>query len=194
MNIFVLHDDPVIAAQMQCDAHVVKMTLESMQMLSTCHRMLDGKLTTRPSVSGKRMVKYYDLYEGSDDLEAELLYMRAVHFEHPCNQWLRRSEGNYRWMWEHTKALCNEYTYRYGKTHKNEMPLLWGLQSTPRNIPKGGMTPFELAFRDYPECLALKDPVKAYRAFYETKQHRFKMVWTKRKKPRWFKNAKLHTA
>ena len=194
MNIFVLHNDPVKAAQLQCDRHVVKMTLESMQMLSTCHRMLDGKLTTRPSISGKRVVQYYDLYEGSDDLEAELMYMRAVHFEHPCNQWLRRSEGNYRWMWEHTKALCKEYTYRYGKIHKNEMPLLWGLQSSPRNIPKGGMTPFELAFKDYPECLALKEPVKAYRAFYQTKQDRFKMVWTKRKVPEWFKYADLHAA
>ena len=194
MNIFVLDEDPIIAAQLQCDRHVVKMILESMQMMSTCHRMLDGKLTKRPSISGKRMVKYYDLYEGSDDLEAELLYMRAVHFNHPCNKWLRRSSANYRWLWEHTKALCNEYTYRYGKTHKNEMPLLWGLQSTPRNIPNGKLTPFELAMKDYPECLALKDPVKAYQAFYQTKQHRFKMVWTKRQVPDWFNYASLHAA
>ena len=74
MNIFVLDEDPTIAAQMQCDKHVVKMIVESAQMLSTAHRMLDGKMIMKPSKSGKRMVKYYDLYEGADDLEAELLY------------------------------------------------------------------------------------------------------------------------
>ena len=41
MNIFVLNENPVIAAQEQCDKHVVKMIVESAQMLSTAHRMLD---------------------------------------------------------------------------------------------------------------------------------------------------------
>lgn len=35
MNIFVLDTNPVIAAQMQCNQHVVKMTLETAQILST---------------------------------------------------------------------------------------------------------------------------------------------------------------
>ena len=35
MNIFVLSEDPIEAAQMQCDQHVVKMTLETAQMLCT---------------------------------------------------------------------------------------------------------------------------------------------------------------
>ena len=194
MNIFVIDKDPVVAAQMQCDAHVVKMITESAQMLSTCHRMLDGKLTRRPSVSGKRMVPYYDLYEGADDLEAELMYCRAVHFNHPCNKWLRRSSTNYRWLWEHMKALCNEYTYRYGKYHKYETPLLWALQSTPRNIPDRELTPFELAMKNFPECIFPGEPVKSYRAFYQTKQHQFKMVWTKRPVPEWFQYADLHAA
>ena len=42
MNIFCLHEDPKIAAQMSCDKHVVKMILESAQLLSTCHRVQDG--------------------------------------------------------------------------------------------------------------------------------------------------------
>lgn len=35
MNIFVLDEHPVFAARAQCDKHVVKMILESAQMLST---------------------------------------------------------------------------------------------------------------------------------------------------------------
>ena len=42
MNIFILHEDPVVAAHMQCYKHVPKMVVESAQMLSTAHRMLDG--------------------------------------------------------------------------------------------------------------------------------------------------------
>ena len=37
VNIFVLSEDPVEAAQMQCDKHVVKMILESGQMLCAAH-------------------------------------------------------------------------------------------------------------------------------------------------------------
>ena len=63
MNIFVLDTDPVTAAQLQCDKHVVKMIVESAQMLSTAHRMLDGTIQIAPSKSGKRMVKHYRLFD-----------------------------------------------------------------------------------------------------------------------------------
>ena len=46
MNIFVLDDNPITAAKQHCDKHVVKMIIESAQMLSTAHRMLDGKETS----------------------------------------------------------------------------------------------------------------------------------------------------
>ena len=193
MNIFILSLDPVEAAQMQCDKHVPKMLVESGQMLSTTHRVLDGKLTRRPSKSGKTMVKYWDLYEGADDLEAELLYYKAVHVGHPCTKWSMESDENYRWHWEHMKALANEYTYRYGKIHKTERELLWQIQSPPRNIPKGPMTPFKLAMKANPECM-FDDPVKSYRSFYQTKQYRFPMVWTKRPVPEWFQYADVHAA
>ena len=58
MNIFILNEDPIKAAQDQCDKHVVKMIVESAQMLSTVHRMLDGTIETRKSKSGKTNVKH----------------------------------------------------------------------------------------------------------------------------------------
>ena len=42
MNIFILDKNPITAAQMLCDRHVPKMIVESGQMLSTAHRLLDG--------------------------------------------------------------------------------------------------------------------------------------------------------
>ena len=47
MNIFYLHEDPQVSAKMHCDKHVVKMIIEYAQMLSTAHRMLDGKVVKK---------------------------------------------------------------------------------------------------------------------------------------------------
>lgn len=189
MNLFILHEDPVIAAQMQCDKHVPKMIVESGQMLSTAHRVLDGFLDRRPSKSGKTRVKYWDLYLGQNDLEAELLLYKAVHVGHPCTQWTMRSGENYDWHYQHFIALAQEYTYRYGKVHATAERLGSALYTQPRNIPHVGFTPFELAMKSNPECMFPEDPVKSYRLFYQTKQHRFKMVWTKRNRPEWFNNV-----
>ena len=42
MNIFYLDECPIESARAQCDKHVVKMILETAQLLSTAHRLLDG--------------------------------------------------------------------------------------------------------------------------------------------------------
>jgi len=190
MNIFVLDNDPVKAAQLQCDKHVVKMIVESAQMLSTTHRMLDGTEMKKPSKSGKTMVKYYELPDEREDI----LY-KSVHFNHPCTVWTRESCCNYSWHYEHFIALCDEYKYRYGKTHSTDSKLRNILSKIPTNINRnGGMTMFKLAMKASPECvvhgLGGTDAVESYRNFYQTKQARFSMVWTKRKIPEWF-NANI---
>jgi hypothetical protein len=193
MNIFPIeygedgYPCPVKSAQAQCDKHVVKMPTESGQMLSTAHRILDGKLTMRPSVSGKRMVKYWDLFEGRDDLESEMLLYKAVHPKHPSTLWTMESEANYRWHWEHYLTLCQEYTRRYGKFHGAEK-VLWALRTPPENIPKGPLTKMPLAMLSNPECMK-DDVVESYRLFYQTKQHRFKMTWKNGQVPEWFQFA-----
>lgn len=183
MNLFILDECPIVSAMWQCDKHVPKMIVESGQMLSTAHRMLDGTMERRPSKSGKTMVKYWKL----DDNQNESLFYKAVHMGHPCTVWTMESAANYDWHWQHFSALCQEYTFRYGKIHKTDRELREVLESRPLNIPDGGLTPFKLAMKSNPECIALGDPVKAYQAFYQTKQDRFKMVWTRREKPEWFK-------
>jgi hypothetical protein len=179
MNIFILDNDPVIAAQEQCDKHVVKMIVESAQMLSTVHRMLDGVMERRPSKSGA-MLQYWKL----NDQRENILY-KACHFNHPSTVWTRESKANYQWHYKHFIALCDEYTYRYGKVHSTDTKLRVALQQIPTNIPEKHMTPFKLAMGSNPECM-LEDAVESYRRFYETKQKRFSMVWTKRETPKWF--------
>ncbi len=182
MNIFKLDECPIASAQLQCDKHVVKMIVESAQMLSTAHRMLDGAEYKAPSKSGKRMVKHWS-HPTLDDV----LY-KAVHMHHPSTVWTMESRANYTWHYMHFIALCEEYEFRYGKQHATYEKLGDILQAIPENIPTNNyrQTPFKLAMADYPECIALGDPVLAYRAFYQTKQDRFKMVWSKREIPEWF--------
>lgn len=180
MNIFVLSECPIQSAILQCDKHVVKMIVESAQMLSTIHRMLDGKEERRLSKSGKTNVKYWSLSD-----YRELIMYKAVHMYHPCTVWTGESLANYQWHYEHFVALCDEYQYRYGKTHKTDTLLRKVLSKAPSNIPNKALTPFKLAMGSNPECM-LADPVESYRAFYQTKQERFKMVWTGRDIPEWF--------
>lgn len=182
MNIFVLSEDPINAARMQCDKHVVKMLLESAQMLSTAHRMLDGYTEKGLSKSGKRTVNKW--IHPNSNLDA-VLY-KAVHFNHPCTVWTMESKANYDWHYRHFIALCDEYTYRYKNTHMSDDKLRDVLKDAPKNIPGGPMTQFKLAMGSNPECMFPTDPVKSYRMFYQTKQDRFSMTWTGRNKPEWF--------
>lgn len=117
MNIFVLDLDPKLAAINQVDKHVVKMTLETAQLLSTCHRVLESPW--RDSV------------------------YKQTHVNHPCSVWLRQSRANYQWLFQHFIALLDEYTFRYGKVHKcsNYVDIL---ENCP--ISSGDdITPFALA-------------------------------------------------
>ena len=182
MNVFVLDKDPVVAAQLQCDKHVVKMIVESAQMLSTAHRMLDGEMIETRTKTGRKG-RHYKL-EG----ELENVLYKAVHYHHPCTVWTMKSNNNYNWHYVHFCALCDEYKYRYGKTHMTDTKLRDVLSTPPRNIPIGYLTQQPLAMQSNPECM-FEDVVKSYRAFYQTKQKRFKMAWTKREIPDWFQVA-----
>lgn len=184
MNVFVLDKNPVLAAKMHCDKHVPKMIVESAQMLSTAHRMLDGTVTKRPSKSGKTTVKYYEL----NDNRENILY-KAVHMNHPCTVWTRESAGNYDWHYRLFIALCDQFKVRYEKDHATDLLLRDLLKERPKNIPVTQMTPFPLAMKSEPQCMNPDDPVQSYRDFYQTKQSRFKMEWKKVPTPGWFQYA-----
>jgi hypothetical protein len=168
MNIFRVDNDPIKAAQMLCNTHVVKMVLESAQMLSTAHRMLDGKQ------DGKLWIH--------PDIDYNTYLYKVVHKNHPCTIWTREGYDNYMWHYEHFKALSDEYTFRYGKVHKTWQKLGELLFYAPRNIPNGS-TPFRPAVG--PD---IKGPtiVETYRTYYKTKKDNFKMIWSKRDVPEWF--------
>jgi hypothetical protein len=179
MNIFYLHSDPTIAAQMQCNKHVVKMIVEYAQLLSTAHRVIDGDCYIARTAKTNRRIKRWEL----PDQREQILY-KASHVNHPSNIWARESKQNYEWLYEHFCSLCDEYTYRYGRLHETDRKLRAILASPPARIPDIGRTPIRLAI-DRADCIK-DDPIESYRAYYISKQERFKMIWTNRQIPEWF--------
>jgi hypothetical protein len=160
LKIFFLHNDPVVCAEMHNDKHCIKMILESCQLLSTAHRILDGSETIAKSKTG-RNVKRWIL----NDWRETTLYS-ATHIQHPSAVWCRQTNLNYIWLANLTKALCREYTYRYGKIHKcEEIGLVDGLYHTlPKNITFGEFTQPTPAMPDAVKIAG--DSLGSYRNYY----------------------------
>ena len=158
MNIFVLHFLPRIAAEMHCDKHVVKMILETAQLLYSAHHVAGGPL---PDGAYKK-----------------------THPNHPCAIWVRQTSGNYYWLCELGFWLCKEYQYRYGpgKTHKTERHILWLRNHLPLGIPDAPRTPFAQAM---PPEYKRDDPVEAYRVYYTENKVKIRNIvkYTRREAP-----------
>lgn len=173
MNIFYLDKDPKIAAQMHVDKHVVKMILESAQLLSTAHRILDGTETIGLSLTGRKR-KVWKLATELDDV----IYS-ATHVNHPSAVWVRRSKQNYIWLYRLFLELLAEYTYRYGKVHKCQ-DLEYPLSLVPVNIPDIPFTEPTPAMPD--QYKISEDSVQSYRNYYNGEKQRM-FSWKKRPVP-----------
>ena len=137
MNIFFLDFNPRRAAEYHCDKHVVKMILETAQLLYTAHWLSDRNILPQNAY-------------------------RQTHFNHPCAIWARESLSNYTWLCELGMALCEEYTFRYGKVHKTQSHIHW-LITHPPDIVDIGITPIRQAM---PEECKRPNPVEGYRTYY----------------------------
>jgi hypothetical protein len=223
MNIFALSSCPTQCAMQMCDKHVVKMVVETAQLLSTAHRILDGheytaQRETRTYYKESSDDKYTEVIETPEKYEEQersqrvlidgdwyqlsisyryvkrwalsdydmdnSLYL-ASHVNHPCAIWARQSNNNYTWLYCHFMSLCDEYTYRYGKTHKTDTLLNKLLVSSPLNI--------EIDYLyDRPQCMPeiykRKRTDDAYRAYYLGEKNGF-AKWTRRSVPFWWTNA-----
>jgi hypothetical protein len=119
MNIFLLDKNLEKCAQYHVNRHVVKMILESAQLLCSVHHICG---------------------------ELEPPY-KLAHKNHPCSIWCRASLTNYLYLCELGLELSKEYTFRYGKHHKSTDVIQWCLNNLP-NIPDIGFTPPALAMPD----------------------------------------------
>jgi hypothetical protein len=119
MNIFILDLNPSLAAQYHCDQHVIKMLLESAQMLCTVARQ-----------------------HGFDPP------YRSTHAKHPCTLWLGESRANWAWLIDLSRGLNNEYRKRYNKSVDHKSWMVIQQLECPEEIPDSGLTQFAQAMPD----------------------------------------------
>jgi len=100
MNIFVTDKCPVLSAVALPDKHVVKMPLETCQMVSVVFSKW-----------------YYDWGTISKKDGTPYSTEKGAFRNHPCTQWAAKSHENLAWLIRHGYALCNEYRHRYDKVH-----------------------------------------------------------------------------
>ena len=153
MNIFRLDDDPIIAASMAIDRHAIKMCLESTQILHTSLRQ--------------------------HGFEASWMY-KSFNPKHPSCLWASESRSNFKWLVAHGKALCAEYTKRYGKHHKC-YPLIDRAECASMAIPNGEETSMKLAM---PIQFMTENAVHSYRLYYAGSKYRI-ATW-KTSTPYWW--------
>jgi hypothetical protein len=161
MNIFFLDENPTMSARYHVDKHVVKMILETAQLLCGVHH------TVNPSSS--HQVPY-----------------KLSHKNHPCAIWARESLSNYLYLCELGLELGKEYTYRYGKRHKSIDVINWCIINKP-NIPDIGFTTPAMAM---PDEYKVDSVVESYRNYYMGAKISL-ASWKNREKPFWFGKKEL---
>ena len=161
MNIFYLHKDPSKAAAMHCDKHVVKMILETAQMMATAHRM-----------------------SGDESFADSSGLPKKAHINHPSTQWVRESSEHYQWAYKLFTSLLSEYTQRYGKTHKYDS-LKDAFSKSPIYVDNKG---FKAPPKCMPDTYKKPSTVAAYRAYYIGEKAYF-ASWKRAKTPYWWTTA-----
>ena len=165
MNIFFLDNDIRKCAQYHCDKHVVKMILETAQLLCGVHHMTPQ---VAPQVAPQ--VPY-----------------KLSHKNHPCAIWSRESLTNYLVLCELGLELCYEYTYRYGRRHKSQDVIEWCVTNKPSIVDIGYTQPPKAM----PDEYKVDSVVESYRNYYRGAKVSF-AVWKNREKPCWFEEKVLY--
>jgi len=159
MNIFHLDKDPVLCAQYHCDKHVVKMILETGQMLCTAYQ------------------RHYGL---KDDL------YKPAYPHHPMTKWVGDSGGNFYFTIKLFDALLTEYTSRYNKVHKtSKIILLFNSKYKKWQNMEGDFTTPPLCM---PDEYKLNDYVQSYKNYYIGEKMYF-AKYNYSKTPYWLKEV-----
>jgi hypothetical protein len=197
MNIFVLHKNQRKAARWHCDKHVVKMILETTQLLYTAHwihyypSLLEYKSAVALSKYQKTLsIPEYMKSAPECNKSGDIGY-RPCHITHPCAIWTRKTICNYYWLIKLGLELCREFTFRYNKVHKCYNHLIWLQWHYPPNIPHKNLTTFAIAMGN--EYKISDDPIICYKHFYNTsKKERGLLTYTGRHIPHWIDITSLN--
>lgn len=143
MNIFAVHPNPKISARQLCDQHVVKMALESAQLLCNVRH-------------GQHLPAPY----------------RPFNPQHPCSIWAGESLENYEWLLDHALELCHEFERRFGKIHGCQKPIEFCSSHRGQlRFSHVGQTDFRQCMPQIYQCEG--DAIQAYQNYYRGEKLRF---------------------
>tara|TARA_R110001583_G_scaffold5669_1_gene30323 strand:+ start:62 stop:601 length:540 start_codon:yes stop_codon:yes gene_type:complete len=179
MNIFILDDNPVACAEYHLDKHVVKMPLETAQLICTAHWVTHFFGYTPQALSPYEFKK---LREYSREYGNSIFPYKPAMPNHPCSIWVRSSLQNYLYLMTLGLSLGREYTHRYGRKHKSTQVLL---DVPDIDLPDDGLTDFAQAM---PDEYRNTDAITAYRDYYRGDKA-YIAKWTKRDAPAWWGTA-----
>ena len=94
MNIFILDENIEKCAQYHCDKHIIKMILESAQLLCTAHWINKYAGFIPRKLESKEWEK---VREQKTNDPRDFPYLPTMH-NHPCSIWVRSSLDNYEWL------------------------------------------------------------------------------------------------
>lgn len=161
MNIFVTDRSPYHAVKHLDDKRLVKMVLETCQILSTV-------MTIRGAAGP----------------------YKPTHKNHPCTIWAN-DPVNFTWLTVYFLYICEEYTWRYEKEHAcarfmglfDEYSDTWVKETQPKFE--------KLSFVNCTKFKDEPDPILAYRMALMDKWEHDKRPpkWTNRAKPDWAENV-----
>jgi hypothetical protein len=170
MNIFAVNDDPRLAARDLPDKLIVKMPVESIQLLTPWAYNTYSVYIQKP--------------DGTN-------YGIKGFAHHPCAKWLYESPCNVFWLLDHAYEMVDEYFRRYGKTHGVSYALEQINELLEKKYTYGWAkwfdhTEFVQAMPD--EFKIPGDPVQAYRNYING--YKGYAVWNFSEKPDWWDETK----
>jgi len=158
MNIFVTDHCPIQSARNLPDKHIVKMPLETCQMLA---------------------IIYSDWYYGVGKLYKKdgtpYATKRGAFRNHPCTQWAAANQYNLAWLIRHGYALCTEYALRYDKEHtcfnviEQAERIYHKCFDEPLSVASRKVTEFTRAMPEYIKFDTTIDTITAYKQYLNTK-------------------------
>lgn len=136
MNIFYLEEHPFDAAKVLTDSHILKMGIESAQLLCNVY--------------------------WANGVDAPY---KKTHFNHPSSIWVRQSFANFTWLKSHAFRILIEFRLRYGKPHKTMQVIRWITSNPPDPswfMESGFTDPPKCMPDEYKEGTT----IEAYRRYY----------------------------
>jgi hypothetical protein len=170
MNIFAVDDNPIKASTYLHPKLLVKMPLESCQMLAAAfseYHLNWGKIHKK---------------DGSE--------YKVAFRNHPCTVWITKSYANMAWLIVHAQGILENYTKLYNKVHACQYPLN---EAYMIFAEKTGECPYDcwaqherFVVAAPQEFKEMSDPIEAYRKYMYTKPYIKNWVKYPQLKPDWW--------